>query len=240
VITDRRPRLDLGARRSIVGIFAASLRLYAAYPILFAGVALAVVAPYELIVLAATGRAPLAAQNADVSTALTLTLVDLILIGPLISALLVNAVSIVGGGGRPRITDVVRLGVRVFPVVAAAEIIAGLGVLAGLILFVLPGVYLLIRWAVVAQAAAIERTDWMGALRRSGEVVRGNYLRVLGFLVVVGSIELGLRELDVALVGTRAHVAQVAVGIAIEAITRSLSALTTAMLYFDLLARSHG
>jgi hypothetical protein len=45
---------------------------------------------------------------------------------------------------------------------------------------VIPGVILMIRCAVVAQAAAVERVDWLGALRRSGQLVSGNYLHVLG------------------------------------------------------------
>jgi hypothetical protein len=238
VIADRPPQLDLRAPRSVAGIFAAALRLYWAFPVVFAGLALAVVAPYELIVLAVTGAAPLATQNATVSTALTLTLIDLVLIGPLISALHVHAVSTVGSGSRPQIVEVARRGLRVVPVVAAAEIIAGLGIFAGLILFIFPGLYLLIRWAVVAQTAAIEHTDWMGALRRSGELVRGNYARVLAFLVVVESVVFGLRALGVALAGSRTHALPVVLGIAVETLSRSLTALTTALLYFDLLARS--
>ena len=38
------------------------------------------------------------------------------------------------------------------PVVAAAEIAAGFGIGLGLLAFLIPGVYLLVRWAVVAQA----------------------------------------------------------------------------------------
>jgi hypothetical protein len=238
MIGDRNATIDLNARRSVLQILMASVRLYWAYPLVFALLALAVVAPYDLLVLAATGKAPLATQSAKVSTALTLTLIDLILIGPLISALHVQAVRAAGDGERPRIFDVARLGLRALPVVAAAEIIAGLGVLGGLVLFVLPGIYLLIRWAVVAQAAAIERTDWMGALRRSGELMRGNYFRVIGFLFVVAFITFGLRGIGVAIAGTSSRPAQVAVGIVIDTIGRSFTALTTAVLYFDLVARS--
>jgi hypothetical protein len=52
-----------------------------------------------------------------------------------------------------------RRGVRVLPVVVAAEIIAGTGTLAGFVILIIPGVILLIRWAVVAPAEAIESVD---------------------------------------------------------------------------------
>jgi hypothetical protein len=47
----------------------------------------------------------------------------------------------------------------VLPVVVAAEIIAGTGTLAGFVILIIPGVILLIRWAVVAPAEAIESVD---------------------------------------------------------------------------------
>ena len=84
--------------------------------------------------------------------------------------------------------------VRVLPVVVAAQIVAGIGIGIGLLAFVLPGIYLLLRWAVVAQAAALENTDWIGALRRSGELVRGHYWHVFGVVVVTTAVNLGLSE----------------------------------------------
>lgn len=51
--------IDLKQPRSVVEMVAAALSLYGRYPLLFGLLALAVVAPCELIVLAVTGAAPL-------------------------------------------------------------------------------------------------------------------------------------------------------------------------------------
>ena len=218
-------------------ILGAALSLYRRYPVLFVVLALVVTAPYELIVLAALGTAPIGGRSNNASTALILVLVDVALVGPLISALYAHAVVLIARNERPRLMIVVSRVARVLAVVVAAQIVAGIGIGVGLLAFVVPGVYLWIRWAVVAQVAALEHTDWMGALRRSGELVRGNYAHVFGLVLVTTAVNLGLSEAAGAISGSKTNAADVIVGIAVGTLIRSFAALTTALLYFDLLAR---
>ena len=128
-------------------------------------------------------------------------------------------------------------GLKALPVVAAAQIIAGIAIGMGLILLVIPGVYLALRLAVVAQVAAIERTDWPGALRRSAVLTRSNYLRILGLLMCVYAVNLTLTSAGVALAGHGKSAADVAVGIVAATLTQSFQALIAALLYFDLRVR---
>jgi len=218
-------------------IVTAALSLFASHPLLFIVLALAVVAPYELIALAVTGSPPLGSTSTSASTVLTLGLVDVALVEPLISALDVHAVVMIGDGEQPTLPSVVSRGVRVLPVVAAAQIVAALGIAIGAFAFVIPGIILLIRWAVVAQVAAIERTDWLGALRRSGELVRGEYLHVFGLVLVTAAFNFAVTLGAQGIVGTKARASDVVLGIAAATVTRSFSALATAVLFFDLLAR---
>jgi hypothetical protein len=234
----RRPRVDLTAPRPVGALVADALRLYAAHPALFFTLALAVVAPYQLIVLAATGTSPLGQQTAHASTALTLLLLDFVVVVPLVSALHVRAVGAVARGERPRLLDVIWGAVRVLPVVAAAQIVADIGIGIGIVLFIIPGVVLAIRWAVVAQTAAIERTDWMSALRRGAALTRGSYLHVFGVLVITSVFTYGVLSAGEAAAGSHAGAWQVALGIVVDTITRSFTALTTAVLYFELRGRA--
>jgi hypothetical protein len=55
----------------------------------------------------------------------------------------------------------------VLPVVAAAEIVANVGIVAGTYALAIPGIILSVRWSVVAQTAAVEHEGWLPALRRS-------------------------------------------------------------------------
>jgi len=229
--------LDLAQPRTVLEVLATSLRLYGRYPVLFLLLALLVVAPYDLIVLAVTHTAPLGQQKGAASTILILTLVEFALVGPFVSALQVQALVTLSQGEQPDLLDLIRRGVMVLPVVAAAEIIAGIGIGLGLILFVIPGVFLALRWAVVAQVAAIERTDWPGALRRSAQLARLNYLRIFVVLFIVSVINLALIDAGASLAGTTRHAPEVILGIAVTTITRSFEALALAVLYFDLRAR---
>jgi hypothetical protein len=232
--------IDLRRPKSVAEVLGDALRCYGRYPALFAILALGVVVPYALIVLAVDGAALIGAQHISASGALILVAADLLLVTPLISALHIHALVSIGEGRRPRLLEVAARGVRVLPVVAAAEIVAGIGTVVGFVLLFVPGVFLAIRWAVVAQAAAIERTDWLGALRRSGELTAGDYLHVLGLILIVGLIDFGVQRAGGALVGTSANAPEVLIGIAVETITRSFAALTTAILFFDLTARKSG
>ena len=234
---DNGAPIDVLRPRSVLQIIGAALSLYRRYPLLFVVLALAVTAPYELVVLLALGSAPIGGKSNNASTALILVLADVALVGPLISALYAHAVVSIARGEKPSFVAVATRVARVLPVVVAAQIVAGIGIGIGLLAFIVPGVYLLIRWAVVAQAAALEHPDWIGALRRSGELVRGSYAHVFGVVVLTTAVNLGLSEVAGAVSSNKTSVADVIIGIAVGTIVRSFAALTTAILYFDLVAR---
>jgi hypothetical protein len=221
----------------VQGILSTVASLYASFPVLFLALSLAVVGPYELIVLAVTDTGPLQ-QTSSVEAAIVLLLVAFALVGPLVSALYVHALVALGERRRPAIAAVGLSALKVLPVVAAAQIVAGIAIGLGFLAFVIPGVYLALRFAVVAQVASLERTDWPGALRRSGELTRRNYMRILGLFVCVYAFSIALTQVGVAIVGHRTGAGAVALGVLIATLTQSFQALCTAVLYFDLRARS--
>jgi hypothetical protein len=51
---------------------------------------------------------------------------------------------------------------------------------AGLLLCLLPGVYLWVRWSLAGPALVLEKAGVRGAMRRSGALVRGSWWRVFG------------------------------------------------------------
>ena len=237
MLQDPSKSLDLTQPRRVPEVLSSALWLYLKWPLLFMALSAIVVVPYELVVLAVAHAPPLGQQNTSAGTLFILEVIDLALVGPFVSALLVQAVITIGDGRSPQIGDVVRRGVRVLPVVAAAEIIVGIGVAIGLAFLIIPGVILALRWAVVAQAAAVERTDWPTALRRGAELARRNYARIFVLLIVVALVNVTLTGIGGGIVGTHKGPVQVVVGIIIVVLTRAFGALVTAMLYFDLRAR---
>jgi hypothetical protein len=236
VLRDPYKSLDLTEPRSVPQILASALWLYRNWPALFVALSAIVVIPYEVVVLLVTHASPLGQQHVT-STALILGLVETALVMPLISALQAHAVVMIGNSQEPNLSDVIGRSLRVLPTVAAAEIIAAIGEAVGYVLFIIPGVILTLRWAVVAQVAAIEETDWPTALRRSGQLARRNYLRILGLIIVVGLVDAALTGIGATIAGTGHSAVPVIVGIVIVVLTRTFGALVTAMLYFDLRAR---
>ncbi|HEY7934450.1 MAG TPA: hypothetical protein VID48_11560 [Solirubrobacteraceae bacterium] len=223
---------------SVGGIIRAAGSLYRRHPFLFLVFALAVMAPYELIVLAATGYGPLSHRHQGTGTEWLLFLLRDTLVTPLISALHMHAVMRIREGERPRLADVAARGIRALPVVAAAEIMATLGIGVGLVAFIIPGVILAVRWAVVAQVAALEADGWVDALHISRRLTTGHFRHIFGLLftiwVIGAAVALGTRSIDL---GNTSGAASVSAGIALETAIASFVALTLALLYLDLKAR---
>lgn len=226
-----RPRT---ASRLLVG----TVELYRRYPWLFLVLAAAVIVPYELIVLAITGTGAFSRSNLSFGTEQLLTLVDLVLVTPLVSALHVHAVAKVREDREPRIGNVVLQGLKVLPVVAAATIISWFGVMLGIVLLIVPGIILMLRWAVVAQAAAIEHEGWLPALRRSRQLTEGHYRHVAAFLILVFVIALVPSIAGGIVFGHHdTSAASFLTGLAVRVVIASFTALATALLYYDLVAR---
>jgi hypothetical protein len=232
--------VDLGRAKSVGEIIADALRCYVSYPALFATLTLAVVVPYAIIVRLVEQANLIGGSPHGAVAALVLVLIDVLLVGPLISALHVHAVVELGGQRVPRVREVFARGLRVLPVVAAAQVVAGIATGFGFVVLIVPGLFLLAVWAVVAQAAAIENTDWLGALRRSAELTTGSRWHALGVVVSVGLINAAIQRICGAAVGSGVSPGALIAGVVVEMITLSFAALTSAMLYYDLRARAAG
>ncbi|HTC60249.1 MAG TPA: hypothetical protein VK691_09045 [Solirubrobacteraceae bacterium] len=235
--------IDLGRERSALEILRTALVMYRRYPLLFATLAVGVIAPYELARLAVTGVGPLGSgKSGDEGTLLLFELIYYVLVGPLISALHVHAVIEIGEGRRPRIGPVALRGLGVLAVVVAAEIVAGVLIGLGFIALIVPGIVLSLRWSVVAQTAAVDHEGWMPALRRSAQLTAGHYWHIFRVLLAIGFLTFVVAALVGALAGggNSTSIVSALVGIAVYTLVASFGALTLAVLYFDLRAREAG
>lgn len=96
---------------------------------------------------------------------------------PLVTAMLARAVLDVVAGEEPSARRSVSCGLDVFAPLLLAVVCWIAAVLAGLFALVLPGVYIAVSWYFVAQAVVVDDRRGLGALARSGELVRGRWLR---------------------------------------------------------------
>jgi len=115
-------------------------------------------------------------------------------------------------------------------------ILVGLGLFAGFLAFIIPGLVLWTRWAVAAPAVVLEGCTPIRALSRSGQLVQGNGWRVFGVLVV--SLMLTL-IIDLACISIAFGISESDVSVAIGnllggALSTPVLGLTSAVLYLAL------
>jgi len=87
--------------------------------------------------------------------------------------------------GKPAsLSDCLSIGLRSFLPVLAIGILLGIAVGCGMVLLIVPGLMLLVAWAVTIPAYVVEQTGIFAAFGRSAELTRGNRWRIFGLFVL--------------------------------------------------------
>jgi hypothetical protein len=76
--------------------------------------------------------------------------------------------------------------------IVGAGILAGLGIVLGLVLLIVPGLVLLTWWSLIVPAIVLEGRPAMESFGRSRELVRGNGWNVFGVIVLTILIVIGI------------------------------------------------
>jgi hypothetical protein len=87
-------------------------------------------------------------------------------------------------GGTLAMGDALRYGLRRLPAMLGLTIVSAVATFVGLILCIAPGVWLYTAWSAAPAALIAEDTRPLEALRRSFQLVKGNWWRTFGLLVV--------------------------------------------------------
>jgi hypothetical protein len=239
--------LRLAHRRAWGQILAASARMYGRRIPLFLGLGVLLV-PISLlttllqaVALHATsifgiqtgGESGLAAFLAlTVGTALTLLGLGLV------QAATARALIVLDAGGDVSVRDAYRLAFDSVVPLFGALLLAVLAVslLASTFFLVPIAVWLAGRWALAVPAVELEEARALGALRRSGELVRGRWLKVASLIVAGGAVVLLagplLGVLLILVTDSPFWLVNVVAG-GVYAVTMPFVALTTAYVYFD-------
>ena len=142
-----------------------------------------------------------------------------------------------------RVLSLVILGLFTFALIVL--------MVAGVALFIVPGIVvmvLIIYWSANVSAVVIEGYKPIGALRRSFELVRGNWWRTFAALILMTLVVFGmsivltfLLTVPMMLLGDERAIAQAAnqlIGMLTNAIVIPIAATVGALIYLDLRARS--
>jgi hypothetical protein len=104
----------------------------------------------------------------------------------LLQATLVKAVQDVRDGRADMsIRETVSAALPYIGPVAGASILAAIAISVGLLLLIVPGLFLITIWAVIVPVIVIERAGVLASFGRSRELVRGRGWHVFGTLVLV-------------------------------------------------------
>jgi hypothetical protein len=113
-------------------------------------------------------------------------------------------------------------------------ILAGVGIVIGFILILIPGLILITIWSVAAPVVVLERPGALRALGRSRELVRGNGWQVFGVIVVLDILVLVVAFAIEAAAASAGTGVGIVVAVIVGVLAAPLSALAAAVLYFEL------
>jgi hypothetical protein len=237
--------LDLSRPRGLGDLLRTTLSLYARHFWLFAGLALGIVGVVYIIVLGlGAGWLWRSADDYDMPGGLVALefLLPVLVLVPLISATHAQAVVELSEGRVPSVSETLRAGARYFGPVVAVVVMYTLGVLAGLVLLVVPGIYVWVAWFVAAPAVVVENKRGGDAIGRSHDLVQGSWLRVFGIAVTVSLIAF-VASAPAAWAGswighsTGSMAIVLAGAVVSDVVLYSFTALASTLLFFDLRTR---
>jgi hypothetical protein len=236
--------LELPRPRDITALFGDAFRVYRARAGTFLLVSAAIVVPAELVVSGVGLEQLTASYDASPPPAETIirTAVSFLVVAPLITATCIYALRDLAAGTAPRAGRTLAAGFDAFAPIFLAVLLAAVGIALGLVLLIVPGVYLAVRWYFVPQAVVLEGARGPQALTASGQVVEGFWWRAAGIVLLANLAatvpSLVLIEPFAAIASSTDRAVWSLVGqTAAETVATPFVALLSTLLYYDLRAR---
>ena len=236
--------LELARQRDLSALVSDTFAVMRAHPGALLAIGAAIVIPVELIVSGFGLERLTSGFREDVSQAEQAipVVLSFFVIAPLIGAAVIHLLRVVDRGESPGARASLQAGLDVFTPLFLAVLIAAAGIALGLAALILPGIYLLIRWFFVAQCVVIEEKRGFDALARSSQLVRDNWWRVFGIVVVtqlIAAIPALLISVPLTAVAESADrdVIALAGEMVASIVTAPLVAIVTTLLFYDLRSR---
>jgi hypothetical protein len=129
---------------------------------------------------------------------------------------------------------------RFFPLIGGVLLIA-LGAGLGLVLLVIPGIMLIVRWYIFAPVCVVEKLGPLASMKRSAELTEGNRWKLFALIViigVIGAIASGLIVL--ALATTLSPMAALGAQGIWRAVWSAFTNVLTVVIYLDLRQAKEG
>jgi hypothetical protein len=140
-------------------------------------------------------------------------------------------------GQDPGVEQSYRFGFARLGPILVVSILVGLATLAGLIVLIIPGIYIGVRLAVSTQALVVEGRRGTEAMRRSWDLVRGHWWHAAFTVLLAGLLTEVVNAVITAPFGAGAWFLQGIAAAIATTVTLPYGALVGVLLYLDLRAR---
>jgi hypothetical protein len=148
-----------------------------------------------------------------------------------------RAVAAEVAGEDPGVEQSYRFGFHRFWSVLLVSVLVGLAIIGGLILFIIPGIYIGVRLAVSIEALVVEGRRGTEAMGRSWELVGGHWWHAFFTLLVAGLLTGVVNAVITAPFGNAGWFVQAIAAAVATVITLPYGVLVGVLLYLDLRAR---
>jgi hypothetical protein len=172
-----------------------------------------------------------------VATASLLAAAIGLLLYQVLTGAITRAVAAEIAGEDPTVEQSYRFGFARLGPILVVSILVGLATILGLIVFIIPGIYIAVRLAVSTQALVVEGRRGTDAMRRSWELVGGHWWHAALTVLVAGLITAVANAVITAPFGAGAWFVQAVAAAAATTVTLPFSALVGVLLYLDLRTR---
>lgn len=218
-------------------ILDAGFRLLRDHALLLVGIAAVVYLPLALVSAFVGVADPLTVSPLTIAVTVVLMVVLVIVAMPIITAGITHALGELYLGRPVTLSDSLQAGLAILLPLMGTWILAGLAVLGGVLLLIVPGIYLALAFMLLTQVMVLENVFGTRALGRSRELMRGHMLRGFGVLFV-GAVLISMLQWGIELgIGWIPVLGPLGSGLAQAAGVAYTSAVAV-VLYFDIRCRN--
>lgn len=174
--------------------------------------------------------------NAASVSAFIATVLFVIVVSPVVSAAITQAVSEVYLGRQVTYGGAIRFGFQLLLPLVGTAFLMMLLVAAGFVLLVIPGIYLALAFMLTYQVMVIEGRAGWNALKRSRELSSGNLMRILAVYLVAMILTMVVSAV-LNLVTMRVPLLASLVSAVVQAVFTAYMSAAFVVIYFDLRCR---
>ena len=156
----------------------------------------------------------------------------------ILTGAITRAVAAEVAGQDPTVEQSYRFGFHRLGSVLLVSVLVGLATIGGLILFIIPGIYIGFRLCVSIEALVVEGRRGTEAMGRSWGLVSGHWWHAFGTVVVGGLLTGIVNAVITSPFGNTGWLVQAVAAAVATVVTLPYSALVGVLLYLDLRARN--